>query len=396
MRANWYKWQRDAARYVATHTSGGDVITIKSPRQCGKTYWLSTMATWYGESHKGSEIMIVAPTWKQVKKIAKALYKQYLVKIRKFNQSDLTIELRNGSIIRCMSGKQGENLRGYTNDIIFVDEGAYIPDEIYEILLPTIQKKCGVMVITSTPNFAYGFYYDNYIRGGGNTFDWCKYDLSGVLTDTIKAKFKKIFTVPRYRTEILGEFMVNLSPVFGDFSAVMTNERGAYNDVVLGVDWGTGVGGDYTAIVGFNGDKHMCVLDYWNDRNEFDTIESIVDYCRQTHARQICVEKNSIGSVFLAYLRKAIADAGLQISVNVFITTNLSKKRIIDKIVMHIERRAITILNDIELEKQMNHFVCTINTNMVKSYAADKNFHDDIIMAMGIALNATATGYRVL
>lgn len=395
MRANWYKWQRDAARYVATHTTGGEIVTIKSPRQCGKTYWLTTMAVWFGESHKGSEIMIVAPTWKQVKKIAKALCKQYRVKVRRFNQSDLTIELRNGSIIRCMSAKQGENLRGYTNDILFVDEGAYIPDDIYEILLPTIQKKRGVMVITSTPNFAYGFYYDNYVRGGANTFDWCKYDLSEVLTDEIKTKFKKIFTVQRFRTEILGEFMVNLSAVFGDFSAVMTNDRGAYDDVVLGVDWGTGVGGDYTAVAGFNGNKNMCVLEYWNDRNEFDTIDAIVDICKKTNARSITVEKNSIGTVFLAMLRKALADAGVNLSVNAFVTTNQSKKKIIDKIVMHIERRAITLLNDRELEKQMNHFVCSCNSNMVKTYAAEKNFHDDVIMAMGIALNATAVEYSV-
>lgn len=405
MKANWYEWQRDAARYVHGHLHGGCIIPIKSPRQCGKTYWISTMAVWYATTSDPAvttrasrrEVMIVAPTYKQTKKIMKALHKQYRSKIRRYNQSDFLVELRNGAIIRGMSAKQGENLRGYTNDILFVDEGAYITDDVYEALLPTIQKRNGSMVITSTPNFCYGFYYDNYISSE-DSIDWCSYDLSGVLTPEIKAKFKKIFTPQRYRTEVLGEFMANLSAVFGDFSKAIEDAPDmSMGADTFGIDWGAGVGGDYTAVSIFNKRKQMIDIQYWNDLEQDESIARIISYIQAYRPRQIVVETNSIGTLYMKSLRKAIYAQNISTTIRGFNTSNTSKRKIIDNLILNIERGSVTLLPDLELQKEMNNFQVKVSpVSMVKVYGAAQGFHDDLVMATAIGLNAMQTSYTVL
>lgn len=404
MKANWYEWQRDSARYVHSHLHGGNIICVKSPRQCGKTYWIATLAVWYGTTcdpvvttrASRREIMIVAPTHKQTKKIMKALYKQYRSKIRRYNQSDFIVELRNGAIIRGMSAKQGDNLRGYTNDILFVDEGAYITDDVYEALLPTIQKRNGSMVITSTPNFCYGFYYDNYIKGE-SSIDWCSYDLSGVLTDEIKAKFKKIFTPQRFRTEVLGEFMANLSAVFGDFSKVIESAPDTSGGAdTFGIDWGAGIGGDYTSVTMFNRRKQMVDIQYWNDLEQDQSIERIVAYIQEYHPRQIMVETNSIGQLYLQSLRKAIYAKGLKVTVRGFNTSNPSKRKIIDNLILAIERGTVTLLPDLELQKELNNFQVKVSpVSMVKVYGAAQGFHDDLVMSTAIGLHAMDAEYHI-
>ncbi|MBO7712584.1 MAG: phage terminase large subunit [Methanobrevibacter sp.] len=101
------------------------------------------------------------------KQITKALSRSGL--LASCNASTLTIEFKNGAEILFKSAAQGENLRGDTiTGILIIDEAAFIPDEIIETILPTIDANNANLMIISTPLFTSGYFYEEYISAGNN------------------------------------------------------------------------------------------------------------------------------------------------------------------------------------------------------------------------------------
>ena len=74
----------------------------------------------------------------------------------------------------------------------------------------------------------------------------------------------------------------------------------------MGIDWGTGTNEDETAIAVFNEAREMVGLHHWNDKDETQTIKEIVKLIELYQPLKVQVETNSIGSVFLGLLDKAI------------------------------------------------------------------------------------------
>ena len=225
-------------------------------------------------SYRATTSILVSPTLSQARKIYKDIVQAVGENsaIKKKNETLLEIQMINNSQILFKSAEQREALRGYTvSGILILDEAAYLPDTIAELVLPWTQVKNAPTLVVSTPNTKSGLFYEWYVSGLNPTpdskiitIDWNDFDTSEFLTPERVDLYRKIMPKGQFKSEVLGEFVDEGSGVFTLLSDTFTSTATVENEVYIGIDFANGDGGDYTVVSGFNGKGEQCLLQYTN------------------------------------------------------------------------------------------------------------------------------------
>lgn len=376
----------------------GKILIIKAPRQVGKTFFNISELIYSASALKKSVSIIVEPSVFLARKvyndITKALNGSGV--ITSANSTTCEINFINGSQIICRSIESMS--RGLTvSGILIIDETCFIDDEAIYTLLPLINANNAGLILTSSPFTAEGYFYNMYIKGmEGNdtnikTFDWSKEEgIKKFLTDEKKKLYKGIMSRNKYTTEILGEFLANDGLLFTNISAcigdAVPTERTAY----IGIDFATGSEGDFTVLTAINGKgqvfKQVAVNDL-TPAKQVDWLVGIIENIKKGYTiRTILAEKNSIGAVYIDYMRKSLQKSNL--TVQEFNTNNDSKRRIIEQLQAAFEHNNITIPNDPQLINELKRFEAIVNaTTKVVRYEG-KNSHDDRVMSLAFAYEA--------
>jgi len=139
----------------------------KIPRQSGKTQTVVAVLLWYILFHENYSIAVLAHKSSQAREILSRLQFSYehLPKwlqqgIVEWNKGNIILE--NGSKIEA-SATSGNSVRGKTYNCVYLDEFAFVPEniqnEFFATVLPTISAGDETkMIITSTPNGMNRFY----------------------------------------------------------------------------------------------------------------------------------------------------------------------------------------------------------------------------------------------
>ena len=229
---------------------------VKSRRQCGKSLLLCNQLLKESLNFPNKKSYSVSPTLSQSRKLyedIKGAIGDSLI-VRKTNDSRLEITFVNNSIIYFKSAEQRENLRGITvTGILCIDEAAFILDDIFYTLLPTVDVHAAPILITSTPKFKQGFFYDFWIKALQKEkniycYDVNDYDTSMLLSNEKLEQYRALLPKNQFQTEYLGEFLDGDSLLFGDFKQCIELKNETNEDLFVGIDWGTGAGQDNTAI----------------------------------------------------------------------------------------------------------------------------------------------------
>lgn len=395
-----FPWQRRVLRAYnkfRKHT----VITVLSPRQCGKTYTIKILTLMECINRKGFKVIILTPTFAQAKKQFRELKKvcsQIPNLVKSANASDFLIEFFNDSTVYYKSAESGDSLRGFTADLLIIDEAAYIDmDTAVGCCFPYVNVSGGDIVMFSTPSvksdnnlFSKYYFLGQERRPNFTNINWAKYDTSALLSPELKQIYFETLPTKIYRTEVLGEFIEEFSSVFGDYGKCLSNNWNINDRVyTMAIDWGTGSGEDDTAVVVFNSEKQMVKLRYWNDKNTIEGVAEIVKMVKEYRPKNIVVEMNSIGKPNYDLLQNELNKAGIRISVQKFQTTNDSKRRIIENLALAIQRQELQMLNDPKLSLEFASYELETTKTGKITYNAPKNAHDDIVIA-------TAIGYDYL
>ena len=376
----------------------GKILIIKAPRQVGKTFFNISELIYSASILKKSVSIIVEPSVFLARKvyndITKALNGSGV--IASANSTTCEINFINGSQIICRSIESMS--RGLTvSGILIIDETCFIDDESIYTLLPLINANNAGLILTSSPFTAEGYFYNMYIKGmEGNdpnikSFDWAKEEgIKQFLTEEKKALYKSVMSKNKYTTEILGEFLANDGLLFTNISACIGDAVPTEKTAYIGIDFATGSDGDYTVLTAINGKgqvfKQVAVNDL-TPTKQVDWLVGIIENIKKGYTiRTILAEKNSIGAVYIDYMRKSLLKSNL--TVQEFITTNDSKRRIIEQLQTAFEQAAITIPNDPVLINELKRFQATVNpTTKVVRYEG-KNCHDDRTMSLAFAYEA--------
>jgi hypothetical protein len=138
---------------------------VVAGRRFGKTH-LAIRELCFHARVPEQEVWYVAPTYKQAKMIVWRKLKQKLQDlrwIRKANESELSILLKNGSTIALKGADNEDSLRGVGLDYLIMDEFADVdPEAFFEVLRPTLADRQGRAMFIGTPkgiaNWAYELY----------------------------------------------------------------------------------------------------------------------------------------------------------------------------------------------------------------------------------------------
>lgn len=401
-----YPWQKAVTDVVCDKLNTGIVCCVKAPRQRGKSYVCQGILLHYALNHAKTKNALISPTMAQARKIYKELVDAVYASgiIKKKNETLLEIEFINGSSIFFKSAEIRDGLRGYTvTGVLILDEAAFLSPELLELVLPWRQVSNAPMLLVSTPKIRDGVFYNYYkegLSGDGRviSIDWNDWDTSCLISDEMVEQYRRILTANQFKSEILGEWLDDDGMVFSFINEnTIPDGFGVYNDVYLGIDFGAGNGGDYTAIAAFNERGEMCFLDFWNDLTTFQQVERLVNNITQFGPRikAINAENNSIGSPLIDLIIKGLNDrkqAVIASKINRWITTNKSKSELVQQMQVALEQGKTKLFDNKMLLSQFGAYEAEYNPKtQVITYNGAYGTHDDIVMASMLGYNAYYT-----
>lgn len=371
----------------------------------GKSYWISMLALNCTINFKNNRFIVVNPTFSNGKKLWKEIDKYFSVLprgiLRRSSLTDLSFELFNGSSIQMKSIEQGNALRGDKANVLVFDEAAFIDaDEAMRLCFPYVNTTGGAIVLVSTPKFKdeNNLFYKFYLKGltcgkkSCKTLDWCKYDTSALLTAEQREMYRETMSPQVYLNEIEGEF-INAESELWNIEPVLQPPALPTDKNYAGLDWATGANNDETVLSVFNSNKRMVALYRWKNEAPTEQIEQICKILREQKITKVVAEKNSIGEVYLSLLKNRISQQNIKTQVIAFDTTNKSKREIIEQLQVEIQNQTISLLNDNTLKLQFTMFqMQSTPTGQITYGNKSDTYHDDIVIATALAINAFKSG----
>jgi hypothetical protein len=131
-------------------------------RQTGKSTVGAVLAIHKALTRPGSTVLVVAPGERQAKLLfskARRLYEQAGHPLPAHSHRRTGLELSNGSVVEALPAVE-RTMRGFSVDLLVVDEAAAVPDEDYFGILPSLIATQGDQVLLSTPRGKRGFFHE--------------------------------------------------------------------------------------------------------------------------------------------------------------------------------------------------------------------------------------------
>ena len=225
------EWQKEIL-----NTKGS--VILCSGRQVGKSTIISIRDGERAAKNSNENILIVSSTERQAEllfvKVLSYLEDNYkhLIKTGKERPTKHQINLKNGSVIRCLpTGQYGAGIRGFTLTKITVDEAAYIPEEVYNAVFPSLLTTGTDMDLLGTPKGKTGFFWECF-KNTNNQFkvfhvnseeviknreisrSWTEKNRESALQHLETAK--SMMSKNEYAQEYMGEFIEDLMQFFSD------------------------------------------------------------------------------------------------------------------------------------------------------------------------------------
>ena len=158
------KWQEDLLDWE-------DHLLLCTGRQVGKTTIMAHKAGKYMLEHPNTNIIVVSLTEDQ----AQLMIIMILTFLEQKHRGDIAkgrnkptksaIKLINGSsVIARPVGNTGDAVRGFTGDILIVDEASKMPEMMWVAAKPTLLTTGGKIWMCSTPHGKEGYFYECFLN----------------------------------------------------------------------------------------------------------------------------------------------------------------------------------------------------------------------------------------
>jgi len=195
---------------------------VNCGRRAGKSFLVSCEMLKFGTENSNVDIWYISPTYKQSKSIMWEMLKDIipLEYISKSNESELIINLINGSRILLKGGDKPDSLRGVKIDFCVFDETAFFLrwEEVWKVIRPTlVDSKANVWFI-STPN-GFNHFKTLYETQSPDfkSFHFTSYDnpyLDSKEIDSMKLEMDE----DSFAQEVLGEFRKMSGLIYKEFN----------------------------------------------------------------------------------------------------------------------------------------------------------------------------------
>jgi len=195
---------------------------LNAGRRFGKTFLALIMLFVFAVNNANAICWYVAPTYKQAEQIAWADLKNMVPEayILRKDETDLSITLRNNSVIALRGSDNPDSLRGPGLDALVLDEAAFQKKEVWKVMRPMLADKKGWCLFISTPK-GYNWFFDLYNsaenRKGWERFQYTTADGGNVDPEEIEDA-KSELDEKTFNQEFLASFETLTGRIYYNFS----------------------------------------------------------------------------------------------------------------------------------------------------------------------------------
>lgn len=323
--------------------------------------------------------------WREFKRILKPV-------TREVRNDTWRLELVTGGVLEMWSTTKAvrENMRGRHYHRIVVDEAAFVPglfDWWTTTIRPLLADYEGSALFLCSPKGTGNDFYKLYMFGlDPDLPQWASfryptsanpYILPGEIEDARK-------TLPdlAFRQEWLAEFVADAGGVFRGVMAAATVPmrpgREREHRYVAGLDFGRDYDKTAISIIDITTGQQV-FRDHFGLTSWELIYERIQKICVRFQVETVIAEQNSIGSQGIEWMQAR----GLP--VQPFLTTNESKRGIIDALALAIETGGLPICNDPYQTAELQAYQYEILPSGKFRFNAPSGIHDDTVIALALS-----------
>ena len=219
-----------------------------SGRRFGKTYLCIARLVAWAIQKPGSLNWYVTQTYKSAKQIA---WRQLRAMVppemfAKKNESELSLELTNGSVIALKGAESADGLRGVSLSSLIIDEAAYVKQEAWEMVLrPALSDQGGPAWFITTPS-GLNWFHDLW-EAAADQDDWKTFSFTTIQGGNVPPEeveaARRTLDERSFRQEYLASFETLAGRVYPDFSDDNISEHVADTggEILLGIDFNVGI-----------------------------------------------------------------------------------------------------------------------------------------------------------
>lgn len=339
-------------------------------------------------------VWIVAPTYDLTRKVFREVFwgfNRYLPRwIAKSSETDLKVELVNGSIVECKSADNPVSLIGEGVNFLIIDECARISETVWtEALRPTLTDTEGDVLLISTPQ-GMNWFQQMFVRGQdpfeSNYKSWqFPSSFNPFLKQEEIEEAKRTLPERVFKQEYLAEFVSDSGAVFrnigncikGELEDPKPNSR-----YILGVDLGKFQ--DFTVIVVLKqegGHLHLVYFDRFN-KIDWNLQKMRIQSISKKYGGITILDSTGVGdSIFDDLSKMGVNVKGFRIK------SNEIKRQLIENLIIALENEEVSFPNIPELVNELKIFSYEYSETSGKvHYNAPSGFHDDCVIALALAL----------
>jgi hypothetical protein len=353
---------------------------------------------------EGAPVAWGSPTYKMLLEVWRDFLQLARPVIAKngIDKQNKRVTLINGAVVEFWSLTAAESIRGRKYRRFIMDEAAMVPGllDVWNLVIrPTLADYRGDAFFLSTPKGRNGFWELFQLGQDALQPDWASFQMPTTTNPHIDPDeiegMRGALPELVFLQEFLAQFLENGAGLFRKVMASAIAEAQVKpipgHSYVFGVDWGRS--GDYTVIsVVDSTTQEQVYLDRFN-QVDYELQKGRLEVLNKLFRPTVIVaEANNMGGPLIESLRQTLP-------IQPFVTTNASKKEIIDDLALGLEQGSFRILNDAIQLGELLSFEQTKLPSGLWRYAAAGNGHDDTVIALALAKYAAqctpATGQNV-
>ncbi len=338
----------------------------------------------------------IAPTYRQTE-IAFNLLTEALkpVMSKDPNHTKMRIDLINGAIIECRSAERYENLRGDGPSFVVFDEASKCPQKAWtEVVRPALADNEGGGIFISTP-WGRDWFYELFLRGQDPTeTEWWSKSFPTSANPFIPTKeieeAKRTLPELVFEQEFMARFLDDAASVFRRVASCIGDtllEGPEYGHHYV-IGWDVAKYTDYSVCIVVDVMTHRVVefqrfhgMEY--QRQSDNVVVPLVQKWNDAH---IVMDSTGVGDPILEQMQER------DLSVEGYYFTNASKKKLIDRTVIAIEKQMILYPNNEILVEELKAYGYEFTRSGNIVYSAPEGKHDDCVISLALAVYGAKIG----
>lgn len=404
----WWGWAPHPAQgewMLDTHA----VKVAACGRRWGKTESLAVETAALALLYPGIRQVVVAPTLDQ----ASILFERTLELLQAWAEATggrlqarttpyPRVRVNDGEITARSAYRQARSLRGRSAHRIVVDEAAYLAEEVIpQVLMPMLADTEGQLVLLSTP-FGRNHFWEWFQRGQSEgvcrSFRFPTSSNPRISPNFLQMQ-RQLLTERQFAIEYEAQFVDDAGAVFPQavieacIQPDLSDAKPEPNRTVAGLDWGRYR--DFTALVILrecSGELQAVHVERLPGTAWQAQIDRVIQRLGAWWVRTVCCDATGVGDPLAEMLQQRIAENRMSTRVEPVAFTAPMKRTMIESLALAMEQGRVSIPPRPDLLRELHAFTASRTTSGHIRLQAQGSEHDDLVIALALALHAAGNG----